>query len=213
MLPQESNRSPPRPHRTPPPIITPRRPTLKDYSAAASLRDELARLFMDSEIGVLSANSGFYQALSRGDHTAMADLWLLSESVVCLHPGHMPCVGHDAARQVVWRSAETRARRPWRARDVDVGAGARAAAKASSRERRLCARRRCWTLGARFSARPAASSPSPPRPCAATCTVRTSRPSLASRRWSPATAAWWPPTSLTGAPTADGACTCTRQAQ
>lgn len=67
----------------------------QDFSEAAALRDELARLLMDSELAVLSANAEFYRAFSEGDSAAMKDLWLASESVVCVHPGHEALVGHQ----------------------------------------------------------------------------------------------------------------------
>jgi ketosteroid isomerase-like protein len=68
----------------------------QDFSEAAALRDKLARLLMDSELAVLSANAEFYRAFSEGDSAAMKALWLPSESVVCVHPGHEPLVGSQA---------------------------------------------------------------------------------------------------------------------
>jgi len=68
----------------------------ENFSEAASLRDELARLKMDSELAVLSVNAAFYTAFSTGDRTAMGSLWLPGDGVVCAHPGHEAIVGIEA---------------------------------------------------------------------------------------------------------------------
>mmetsp|Transcript_13991 Transcript_13991/g.42685 ORF Transcript_13991/g.42685 Transcript_13991/m.42685 type:complete len:200 (-) Transcript_13991:477-1076(-) len=68
----------------------------EDFLEAAAIRDELARLRMDAELAVLSANAEFYRAFSDGDRKAMKGLWLPSEAVVCAHPGHEPLIGLQA---------------------------------------------------------------------------------------------------------------------
>lgn len=41
----------------------------------------------------------FYNAFARGDLEAMMAVWSEQESVVCIHPGHVPIVGTDAVRR------------------------------------------------------------------------------------------------------------------
>eukprot|EP00322_Chrysochromulina_rotalis_P020388 CAMPEP_0115859534 /NCGR_PEP_ID=MMETSP0287-20121206/16664_1 /TAXON_ID=412157 /ORGANISM="Chrysochromulina rotalis, Strain UIO044" /LENGTH=181 /DNA_ID=CAMNT_0003313835 /DNA_START=18 /DNA_END=563 /DNA_ORIENTATION=- len=67
----------------------------EDYAAAASIRDELARLRVDADVGVLSANSEFYRAFSENDEEKMAELWQDDDSVMCAHPGFAPIYGHE----------------------------------------------------------------------------------------------------------------------
>ncbi|MFV0259398.1 MAG: nuclear transport factor 2 family protein [Acidimicrobiales bacterium] len=45
--------------------------------------------------GALEANSRFYEALERGDLTAMVALWAHSDDVLCAHPGRQPLRGWD----------------------------------------------------------------------------------------------------------------------
>jgi ketosteroid isomerase-like protein len=80
----------------------------QNFSEAAALRDELTRLMMDNELAVLSANAEFYRAFSEGDSTAMNDLWLPSESVVCVHPGHPALVGQQDVLDSWGRIFETK---------------------------------------------------------------------------------------------------------
>ena len=74
----------------------------EDYKRAATLRDELARLQMDDEVGALSANAAFYSVFSSSDLRAMEDLWAPSADVACLHPGQQALVGIDAVMDS-WR--------------------------------------------------------------------------------------------------------------
>ena len=74
----------------------------EDYKCAATLRDELARLQMDDEVGALSANAAFYSVFSSSDLRAMEDLWAPSADVACLHPGQQALVGINAVMDS-WR--------------------------------------------------------------------------------------------------------------
>ena len=68
------------------------------YDRAATLRDELQTLRMDTELGALLANSAFYSAFSESDSERMCNLWVEDDSkrVMCAHPGHKPLYGHSA---------------------------------------------------------------------------------------------------------------------
>jgi len=48
------------------------------------------------EAAVLEANNEFYRAFSRGDYTAMSDLWAKVAPVACLHPGGRLLAGRQA---------------------------------------------------------------------------------------------------------------------
>ena len=76
----------------------------EDYAAAARLRDEVAALQLDEEMGVLAANAEFYVAFSQRDQNMMERVWSADASVSCLHPGFPPLHGseavHDSWRQI-----------------------------------------------------------------------------------------------------------------
>ena len=63
------------------------------YEEAATLRDELATLGMESELGVLQANAEFYRCFTDSDAKAMRNLWAQDGLVTCTHPGHAPMTG------------------------------------------------------------------------------------------------------------------------
>jgi len=68
----------------------------EDYATAASLRDQLASLEFDGELGALAANAEFYRAFASQDLTAMQELWLDDGElprVACAHPGYPPIYG------------------------------------------------------------------------------------------------------------------------
>jgi ketosteroid isomerase-like protein len=73
------------------------------YADAGDARDALARLHMDDAGAVLSANSDFYTAFSKKSPEKMANLWLESDHVLCIHPGHTPLVGYESITKA-WRS-------------------------------------------------------------------------------------------------------------
>lgn len=66
------------------------------YEEAAALRDELAALGMESELGVLQANAEFYRCFTESDAKAMRNLWAPDGLVTCTHPGHAPVTGFSS---------------------------------------------------------------------------------------------------------------------
>ena len=68
----------------------------EDYAAAASLRDKVASLEVDDEMGVLSVNNEFYAAFATGDYERMDNVWADGKhDMVCLHPRMPPLYGRD----------------------------------------------------------------------------------------------------------------------
>eukprot|EP00612_Vaucheria_litorea_P000609 CAMPEP_0171458226 /NCGR_PEP_ID=MMETSP0945-20130129/3991_1 /TAXON_ID=109269 /ORGANISM="Vaucheria litorea, Strain CCMP2940" /LENGTH=392 /DNA_ID=CAMNT_0011983995 /DNA_START=137 /DNA_END=1315 /DNA_ORIENTATION=+ len=65
------------------------------YDEATRLRDALARLQIDDAGAVLSVNSAFYSAFSKKSREKMAELWLNSDHVLCIHPGQEPIFGYS----------------------------------------------------------------------------------------------------------------------
>ena len=64
------------------------------YDEAAKLRDQLNELQLDAEVGVLQANTAFYEAFSLRDLKKMASMWLSHGEITCMHPGFPPLHGH-----------------------------------------------------------------------------------------------------------------------
>lgn len=60
---------------------------------------------------VLEANRAFYEAFNDRDVEAMADLWLRSDEVTCIHPHRNVTVGH-ADVQRTWRAILTNPDQP-----------------------------------------------------------------------------------------------------
>ena len=52
---------------------------------------------------VLEANRAFYEAFNNRDVEAMADLWLRSGDVTCIHPHQNVLTGHEAVMRT-WRA-------------------------------------------------------------------------------------------------------------
>ena len=63
------------------------------YADAATFRDELASLNLDSELAVVQTNAAFYSAFTEGDSRAMDEVWASDGLITCTHPGHAPLVG------------------------------------------------------------------------------------------------------------------------
>ena len=49
-----------------------------------------------NEAAVLQANQAFYRAFSRGDYSAMSEIWAKAVPVACLHPGAALLAGRVA---------------------------------------------------------------------------------------------------------------------
>ncbi|MXX79858.1 MAG: nuclear transport factor 2 family protein [Chloroflexi bacterium] len=60
---------------------------------------------------VLEANRAFYEAFNDRDVEAMADLWLRSDEVTCIHPHRNVTIGH-ADVQRTWRAILTNPDQP-----------------------------------------------------------------------------------------------------
>ena len=61
--------------------------------------------------GVLAANRAFYDAFNARDVEAMAELWLRSDDVTCIHPHRNVTKGH-ADVQRTWRAILTNPQQP-----------------------------------------------------------------------------------------------------
>ncbi|CAN0256788.1 unnamed protein product [Discosporangium mesarthrocarpum] len=66
----------------------------ENYADANMATEKLYRLHMDETSAVLCANAAFYKAFSDKDHARMAELWLKTDDILCLHPGDNPVVGY-----------------------------------------------------------------------------------------------------------------------
>ncbi|MYE06012.1 MAG: nuclear transport factor 2 family protein, partial [Chloroflexi bacterium] len=77
-----------------------------DMSAVESSADPL-----EDRRAVLEANRAFYEAFNARDVEAMADLWLRSEDVTCVHPHRNVTTGH-AEVQRTWRAILTNPDQP-----------------------------------------------------------------------------------------------------
>jgi ketosteroid isomerase-like protein len=60
------------------------------------------RARIQTEVAVFEANQAFYAAFSRGDYSAMSELWAKLVPVACLHPG-APLVSGRHAVLASWR--------------------------------------------------------------------------------------------------------------
>eukprot|EP00980_Cylindrotheca_fusiformis_P007320 scaffold1525_cov142-Cylindrotheca_fusiformis.AAC.120 len=65
----------------------------QDYKGASQQESEISQLHVDDCGLVLQANSRFYDAFSKKDHSAMEAIWLQDRSCICIHPSHKPLVG------------------------------------------------------------------------------------------------------------------------
>lgn len=72
------------------------------YAEAAALRDEMARLQLDSEVRVLAAHAAFYRAFNAHNVEDMGRVWSDRSSVTCNHPGLPPLYGPRAVMDS-WR--------------------------------------------------------------------------------------------------------------
>ena len=64
----------------------------QDYALASEQQRAISQLHVDDCGLVLQANSKFYEAFSKKDHSAMDAIWLQDRSCVCIHPSHKPMV-------------------------------------------------------------------------------------------------------------------------
>jgi len=73
--------------------------------------DESGTDASDDRRAVLEANRAFYEAFNARDVEAMADLWLRSDDVTCIHPHRNVTTGHaDVLR--TWRAILTNPDQP-----------------------------------------------------------------------------------------------------
>lgn len=82
-----------------------------EFVESGSMSDDASRDWQVDRKAVLEANRAFYEAFNARDIEAMADLWLRSDEVTCIHPHRNVTKGHTDVQRT-WRAILTNPDQP-----------------------------------------------------------------------------------------------------
>lgn len=72
---------------------------VENYAEAARLRDEIQNRSFEGEVGVLAANTEFFEAWAAQDLERMSDIWHKGDHSCCIHAASRPVHGFEAIMQ------------------------------------------------------------------------------------------------------------------